>query len=92
MCASLADPAADERLHAGKEIASVVVIACGDYDGEIRMVGAGHYFGFAVRHRCQPKARSSTRNSARGIQRKYHTILYWYLTYSGMLYGKYGPP
>ncbi len=84
----LGDPAAGEGLHAVEQVAAMIIVAGRHNQGKIRAAGAGHYFGVAVKHRCQPKVRSSARKRNRGIQRKYQTTLYWYCTYSGMLYGK----
>src|SRR5215472_15524004 len=84
----LFEPAVDEGLHAAEQVATMIVVAGGDYQREINLARAGRHLGSAVRHRCQPKARSSARKRNRGIQRKYHTRLYSYFTYSGMLNAK----
>ena len=78
MLAGVPDPSVDESLHAVEQISAMIVVTRRHHQGEIRrgIAGRQHYFGLAVRQRCQPNARSRARNSALGIQRKYHTFLY----------------
>ena len=73
MPARLGQPAVHKDLHAAEKVSAVVIVAGGDHQ---RKVGFGHYFGVAVKHRCQPNMRSRALKSGFGIQRKYQTCLY----------------
>ena len=73
MPARLGQPAIHKNLHAPKQVSSVIIVAGGDHQGKVRF---GHYFGVAVKHRCQPNMRSTALKSGLGIQRKYQTCLY----------------
>src|SRR5262249_49050758 len=80
----LFNPSVDKRLKPAKQIAAVVIVSGGDYQGKVAVSALSPYFGVAVKHKCQPNARSRARKSFFGIQRKYQTLRYRYCTYSGI--------